>query len=106
MVEAPGAPNRENCLGRREPPVTYLRDSRAIVTRPISHERDGSCLVCLSTTFLYFIRTSLGTGAELVGGWKVGSLCLLIFSFSLSDVLFLLVGTVISWSILRLIGSC
>ena len=52
------------------PPVPYLRDSRAIVTRPInlaSEERDCSCLVRFSTTFLCRLWTDLVWELKLEG---------------------------------------
>ena len=80
------------------PPVPYLRDSRAIVTCPINlaklEERDCSCLVRFSTTFLCRIWTDLAWELKVEGL----STLFLIFSFSLSGVLFLFFGTVSFWS--------
>ena len=46
--------------------MPYLRDSRAIVTRP-SEEKDYSCLVRFSTTFLCRLWTDLAWELKLEG---------------------------------------
>ena len=66
-----------------------------------SLKRDCICLIRFSNTLLYCIWTGLALELKL----ECMSALILIFSFSLSGVLFLFVGTIIFWSILRLMDS-
>ena len=56
--------------GGRVPPVSYLRDSHAIVTRPsiwLAREKHCSCLVRFSTTFLSRLWTDIAWELKLEG---------------------------------------
>ena len=68
MVAAPGMLlNAGKKMGGRVPPVPYLRDSCAIVTRPSIWLKDCSCLVRFSTTFLHRPWTDLAWELKLEG---------------------------------------
>ena len=71
------------------PPVPYLRDSRAIVTRPSNGLARRKGLQLLSLFLYYFSLSSLDRPSM---GAEVGRFERFIFSFILSGVLFLFFG--------------
>ena len=80
------------------PPVPFLRDSRAIVTRPSIRLARRKGLQLLSSFLYYFSLSSLdrpSMGAEVR---RFERFFFFFFNFILSGVLFLFFGTVIFWS--------